>query len=324
MKQEIVACQLIFRDNRPRRSADDNGMSAAELADDIRAFRHYLKAERGMSENTVLAYGRDLDRYSAWAADGGLADYLKPSLRELSRYVGHLHDEQLAPPSQARHLIALKMFYRFLRVEERGDPAAVELLASPTLWDRIPHVLSPEAVDKLLAAPNPKDRFYLRDRALLETLYATGSRASEVVHLRLADLHLNAAFCKCVGKGNKQRIVPLNPPAIGVLTDYLKDARPKLVRGEVPWVFVSRGGRRLTREMLWVLVKKYVQRAGLSTRTSPHTLRHSFATHLLSGGADLRAVQEMLGHANIRTTQHYTHVDRDRLKAIHRKFHPRG
>jgi integrase/recombinase XerD len=299
-------------------------MSDSELAADVKAFRHFLKAERGMSVNTVLAYGRDLDRYAAWAGDGGLSDHLKPSLRDLSHYVAHLHDEQLAPPSQARHLIALKMFYRFLRMEERGDPAAVELLASPALWDRIPHVLSPEAVEKLLAAPNPKDRFYLRDRALLETLYATGSRASEVVHLKLADLHLNGGFCKCVGKGNKQRIVPLNPPAIAILTAYIKEARPKLIRGDAPWVFVSRGGRRLTREMLWVLVKKYVQRAGLSARTSPHTLRHSFATHLLAGGADLRAVQEMLGHANIRTTQHYTHVDRDRLKAIHRKFHPRG
>ncbi|HEX4590727.1 MAG TPA: site-specific tyrosine recombinase [Gemmataceae bacterium] len=300
-------------------------MSAAELADDVRAFRNYLKAERGMAENTVLAYGRDLDRFTAWVEGGGLADYLKPSLRDLSRYVGHLHDEQLAPPSQARHLVALKMFYRFLRLEERGDPAAVELLASPALWERIPHVLSPEAVEKLLTAPVPADRFFLRDRALLETLYATGSRASEVVDLRLDDLHLSGGFCKCVGKGSKQRIVPLNPPAMSALTAYLRDSRPQLTKAtEVPFVFVSRGGKRLTREMLWVLVKKYVVRAGLSLRTSPHTLRHSFATHLLAGGADLRAVQEMLGHANIRTTQHYTHVDRDRLKAIHQKFHPRG
>jgi integrase/recombinase XerD len=300
-------------------------MSAPALTEDVRAFRTFLKAERGMAENTILAYGRDLDRFTTWAADGGMTDYLKPTLRELSRYIGHLHDEQLAPPSQARHLVALKMFYRFLRMEERGDPAAVELLASPALWDRIPHVLSPVAVEKLLAAPTAADRFFLRDRALLETLYATGSRASEVVTLRLADLHLAGAFCKCIGKGNKQRIVPLNPPAIAALKAYIGDVRPGLTKAaDVPWVFVSRGGRRLTREMLWVLVKKYVMRAGLSGRTSPHTLRHSFATHLLAGGADLRAVQEMLGHANIRTTQHYTHVDRDRLKAIHKKYHPRG
>lgn len=299
-------------------------MSLRNLQNDLRAFRDYVKAERGMAANTVLAYGRDLDRFATWAADG-LSDHLKPTLKELGHYVAHLHDEQLAPPSCARHLVALKMFYRFLRMEDRGDPAAVELLASPALWERIPHVLSPESVEKLLAAPNPADRFYLRDRALLETLYATGSRASEVVNLRMADLNIEGAFCKCVGKGSKQRIVPLNGPACAAIRAYLGDARPQLLKaGDSPWVFVSRGGRRLTREMLWVLVKKYVVRAGLSPRTSPHTLRHSFATHLLAGGADLRAVQEMLGHANIRTTQHYTHVDRDRLKALHKRFHPRG
>ena len=147
-----------------------------------------------------------------------------------------------------------------------------------------------------------------------------------MVGLRTADLHLDAGFLKCHGKGNKQRIVPLGRPAVNALRAYQDGLRPQLVDGkaDVPWVFVSRGGRVLTREMLWVLVKKYVQRAGLNPRVSPHTLRHSFATHLLAGGADLRTVQELLGHANIRTTQHYTHVDRDRLKAIHEKFHPRG
>src|SRR5947199_1930367 len=299
--------------------------TAAALADDVRAFRNYLTAERGHSPNTVLAYGRDLDRYTAWVAGGGLADYLKPTVRDLSHYVSHLHDEQLAPPSVARHLVALKMFYRFLRLEERGDPAAVELLSSPALWERVPFVLSPDAVERLLAAPLTSDRFFLRDRALLETLYATGGRASEVVGLRVEDLYLDSAFCKCLGKGSKQRIVPLGEPAVKALRAYLGDVRPGLVKaGEVPWVFVSRGGRKLTREMLWVLVKKYARRAGLSGRVSPHTLRHSFATHLLAGGADLRAVQELLGHANIRTTQHYTHVDRDRLRAVHRKYHPRG
>jgi integrase/recombinase XerD len=292
------------------------------LTDDVRAFRHYLQAERGMAANTVLAYGRDVDRYAGWVAGGGLSNYLKPSVRELSRYVEHLNEAQLAPPSLARNLVAVKMFYRFLRMEERGDPSAAELLASPTLWERIPHVLSPDSVEQLLAAPTADDRFYLRDRALLETLYATGGRASEVVGLRREDLHLDAGFCKCVGKGSKHRIVPLNPPAVAAIHQYLEVPRP--AGTDSPWVFVSRAGRRLTREMLWVLVKKYARRAGLSGRVSPHTLRHSFATHLLAGGADLRAVQEMLGHANIRTTQHYTHVDRERLKAIHRKFHPRG
>lgn len=296
------------------------------LTDDIRAFRDYLKAERGMADNTVLAYGRDLDRFSGWVAGGGLKDYLKPSIRDLSHYLSFMRDEQLAPSSVARHLVALKMFYRFLRVEERGDPTAVGLLSSPALWERIPQVLSPESVEKLLASPLPADRFFLRDRALLETLYATGSRASEVVGLKMADMHLDSAFCKCFGKGSKQRVVPLGKPAIKALTAYLETQRPQLTRasGDVPWVFVSRGGKVLTREMLWMLVKKYVARAGLNAKVSPHTLRHSFATHLLAGGADLRTVQELLGHANIRTTQHYTHVDRDRLRAIHKQFHPRG
>ena len=187
-------------------------------------------------------------------------------------------------------------------------------------------MLSPESVEKLLAAPQPADRYYLRNRALLETLYATGSRASEVVGLTLTDLYLESAFCKCLGKGSKQRLVPLGRPAVNALRAYLDGLRPRLVAAapEAPWVFVSRGGRALSREMLWVLVKKYVRRAGVSGKVSPHTLRHSFATHLLAGGADLRTVQEMLGHASIQTTQIYTHVDRDRLKAIHRQFHPRG
>jgi integrase/recombinase XerD len=296
------------------------------LFQDIESFRHYLQSERGMSANTVVAYGRDLQRFAAWTALEGSVDYLRPTIRELSRYVSFLHDEGLAPASTARHLIALKMFYRFLRLEERTAASSVELLSSPALWERIPQVLSPESVEKLLAAPLAGERFFLRDRALLETLYATGSRASEVVGLKLPDLFLDSGFCKCLGKGNKQRIVPLGRPAIEALKAYLREERPRLVlsRPDSPWVFASRGGRALTREMLWILVKKYVRRAGLNTKVSPHTFRHSFATHLLSGGADLRTVQELLGHANIRTTQLYTHVDQERLRAIHRQFHPRG
>jgi integrase/recombinase XerD len=306
-------------------TSEESGQQPALVAD-VTAFRHYLQSERGMAKNTVLAYGRDLDHFAHWVADGGLSDYLRPTIRELSRYISALREDGLAPPSIARHLVALKMFYRFLRLEERSEPTAVEMLSSPALWERIPQVLSPEGVEKLLAAPGALDRFYLRDRAILETLYATGSRASEVVGLKLADLHLDSGFCKCTGKGSKQRVVPLGRPAVESLRAYLDGLRPDLVRAvpEAPWVFVSRGGRILTREMLWILVKKYVRRAGLNIKVSPHTLRHSFATHLLAGGADLRTVQELLGHANIRTTQHYTHVDRDRLKKIHNRFHPRG
>jgi integrase/recombinase XerD len=296
------------------------------LTSDITAFRHYMQSERGLADNTLLAYGRDLDRFAGWVAGGGLADYLRPNVRELSEFISFCRDEKLAPPSVARHLVSLKMFYRFLRLEERVTSSAVDLLSSPTLWERIPHVLSPESIDKLLASPQPEERFYLRDKALLETLYATGSRASEVVGLRLEDVFLDSRFCKCTGKGSKQRVVPLGRPAVKALQEYLTKLRPQLVRTApaAPWVFISRGAKALTREMLWILVKKYVKRAGINSRASPHTLRHSFATHILAGGADLRTVQELLGHANIQTTQHYTHVDRDRLKAIHKKFHPRA
>jgi integrase/recombinase XerD len=296
------------------------------LTDDVQAFRHYIRSERGLADNTLLAYTRDLERFARWA-EKGLADYLNPTLRELAGYLGHLREEEsLAPSSVARHLVALKVFYRFLRLEERTSQGTVDLLASPTLWERIPQVLSPENVNKLLDAPLAVDRHYLRDRALLETLYATGSRASEVVGLKMADLHLDAGFCKCFGKGSKQRIVPLGRVAVNALRAYQEKQRPQLIQTspDTPWVFVSRGGKKLTREMLWVLVKKYVKRAGLPGKVSPHTLRHSFATHLLAGGADLRTVQELLGHASIQTTQHYTHVDRERLRAIHKKYHPRG
>jgi integrase/recombinase XerD len=298
----------------------------AELNDDIRAFRHYLQAERGLAENTVLAYGRDLDRFTTWVATGALPDYHEPTIRELTSYISFLRDENLAPPSAARHLVSLKMFYRFLRLEERVQKTAVDLLSSPSLWERIPQVLSPANVEKLLEAPLSLDRYYLRDKAILETFYATGCRVSEIANLTMDNVFLDSRFCKCTGKGNKQRVVPLGQAAIDALRAYFEQLRGRLVRAnpEARNVFVSRGGNPLDREFLWMLVKKYVKRAGLNPKVSPHTLRHSFATHLLSGGADLRTVQEMLGHANIQTTQQYTHVDRDRLKAIHKKFHPRG
>ena len=306
--------------------ASERASHYTALADDIQAFQHFIQSERGLAANTLLAYGRDLNRFAGWVAGGGLKDYLHPSIRDLSHYLDFLKAEGLAPASMARHLVALKVFYRFLRLEERTTQGTVDLLAAPSLWARIPQVLSPEQVTKLLAAPQAADRYYLRDRALLETLYAAGCRASEVVGLTLPDLHLDPGFCKCHGKGGKQRIVPLGRPAVNALRAYLDGLRPKLtegIKGESR-VFVSRGGRALSREMVWVLVKKYVRRAGLHAKVSPHTLRHSFATHLLTGGADLRTVQELLGHASIQTTQRYTHVDRDRLREIHRRFHPRG
>ncbi|MFO0938552.1 MAG: site-specific tyrosine recombinase [Gemmataceae bacterium] len=293
-------------------------MKLAELQSDIAAFRHYLAAERGLSDHTVQAYGRDLNRYAEWVSTFRLPDYTKPTLSDLSRYVAFLHEEKLAPPSIGRHVVSLRSFYRFMKLDERAGATAVDLLASPKLWERIPTVLNAKQIIALLNAPLPGDRFFLRDRALLEVMYATGCRASEVVGLKVQDVYLDAAFLKCHGKGNKQRVVPLGKPAVESLRAYLQgDTQSERV-------FSSRSGKPLSRIMLWKIIKKYCRRAGLSTDVSPHSLRHSFATHVLAGGADLRTVQELLGHASIATTQNYTHVDKDRLKAIHKKFHPRG
>lgn len=301
-------------------------MSQLQLHTDVSAFKHYLTSERGLSENTVLAYSRDLSRFVAWAERVNLSDHLHPELSDFIRYLGFLHDEKLAPPTIARHVVAMRMFYRYLRYEERTDESTADLLASPKLWQRIPQVLSPESVDALLNAPRPQDRFFLRDKALLELLYATGCRASEVVGLRDDQINLDAGFLRCVGKGNKERVVPLGRAAVTAIRNYLGEGRGVINPAATApgYLFRSKSGKLLGRVMLWRIVKKYCLRAGLPSGVSPHTLRHSFATHLLSGGADLRAVQEMLGHASISTTQHYTHVDRARLKQLHQKFHPRG
>jgi integrase/recombinase XerD len=298
----------------------------ASVLEDIAAFCHYLQAECGLADNTAASYRRDLIRFARWLDSARCATLDDVSLRQLSGYVLFLSKEKLAPASAARHIVSLKMFFRFLVLEGRISESAAELLSTPSLWQRVPTVLSTEQIEKLLLAPNGDDRFKARDLALLETLYATGCRVSEVAALTLNDLKLDMGFCQCTGKGNKQRIVPLGRQAQRALDEYLSGQRRELAQRNpaAPWVFLNRLGDRLTRVMIWILVKKYSSRAGLPSRVSPHTLRHSFATHLLSGGADLRLVQEMLGHSNIATTQLYTHVDRTRLRAIHKQFHPRA
>jgi integrase/recombinase XerD len=283
----------------------------------------YLRTECHLAPNSIAAYRRDLSRFSEWL--GGRAA-VKLGVRELSDYMSWLQTKKLAPASIARHMVAVKLFYRYLQLEGvvRDNPA--ELLGTQKTWQRVPEVMSPAVVDRLLAAPQPYDLFWRRDRAMLELLYATGCRASEVSNLKLADVHLSERYCLAHGKGSKDRLTPLGSTAIAAIRDYLKEERPKLAkgRGDVPWLLLSRGGKRLRREAIWELVKRYVRRCGANPDVSPHTLRHSFATHLLAGGADLRQVQELLGHASIATTQIYTHVDQTRLKRVHRQFHPRA
>lgn len=290
----------------------------------IEAFVEYLRTECHLADNTVLAYGRDMRAFQEWL-DGRAIPRL--TIQDLSDFAAWLHRRDLAPASVSRTLVAVKVFFRYLQLEGLLQQNVAELLGSQKLWHRVPHVLTPHQVDEFLRAPTKRDTYWRRDRAVLELLYATGCRASELSFLKLEDLHLTDAYCRCHGKGDKQRIVPLADQAITVVREYLDDERPILSSSCQPaprWVILSRRGRRFRREAIWQLVKKYAVRVGSSSSVSPHTLRHSFATHLLAGGADLRQVQEMLGHANIMTTQIYTHVDPSRLKRIHRQFHPRA
>jgi len=279
-----------------------------------------------MARNSVRAYQSDLEQFFEWYRAHGRRALRDVDLKLLSEYLDRLHERKLAATSIARHLVSIRMFFRYLVLEGVLLESAAELLNSPKLWQRLPTVLSPDMVDRLLAAPTADvDRFPLRDRALLSLLYATGCRASEVTAMRLGDAHLEESYCRCTGKGNKERIVPLNPRAILAIQTYLEHERPQMIGLDGDdWLLVTRRGNQLSRITVWNLVKKYAARTGCSSQVSPHTLRHSFATHLLAGGADIRALQELLGHANIRTTQIYTHVEHSRLKAVHQQFHPRG
>jgi integrase/recombinase XerD len=278
-----------------------------------------------MSPNTVAAYRNDLRQFTEWCASRRVASLKSVDLSLLSDFLQDLHSRQLSASTIARRLVALKMFFRFLVLEGVLTESTVDLMSSPKLWQYLPTVLSPETVDRLLTGPTRFDAFPLRDRAILAVLYATGCRASEIATLKKNDLRLSEAICRCRGKGNKERIVNLNPVAVAALEAYLAHERPGMVRfREQEALFVTRSGRPLTRIMIWKVVKKYAARAGCASKVSPHTLRHSFATHMLAGGAEIRALQEMLGHASIRTTQIYTQVEHSRLKSIHAKCHPRG
>jgi integrase/recombinase XerD len=287
-------------------------------------FLDYSRSECHLSDNTVAAYRRDLVKFVNWL---GLRKIQELTIRDLAEYPAWLNGRKLAPASVARHLVSLKVFFRYLQLEAVLKDNLAELLGTQKLWQRVPHVLSAEMTEKLLEAPQRFDPLWRRDRALLELLYATGCRASEVSNLRQDDVHLEQGFCLARGKGDKERLVPLGRRAIASVREYVAHERPALAaNSDMPprWLLLSRRGRRLRRERIWELVKQYAIRAGAPASIGPHTLRHSFATHLLAGGADLRQVQEMLGHASIRTTQIYTHVDSSRLKQVHRQFHPRG
>ena len=289
-------------------------------------FLHYLMSECGVSPNTLAAYRSDLAKFLRWRKREAPGPLENLGIRHLTDYVDELARLGLAPGSIGRHLASLSTFFRFLIFDGKLTENVAKLLIAPAVWDRLPTVLGPNSVEALLEAPKGDTILGRRDRAVLETLYATGCRASEVVGLRPADLDLGVGLARCVGKGDKERWVPLGSRARDALKIYLDGDRSRLLirRPETKALFVTRTGRPLSRIGLWRLVKNHARGAGLTVNVSPHTLRHSFATHLLAGGADLRAVQEMLGHASIATTQIYTRVELSRLREVHARFHPRG
>lgn len=308
-----------------RLAQEETAVPLQTMGDWIDRYTTYLRSECHLADNTVQAYRRDLVRFGAWLEGRSPA---KLDIRELSEFVGYVKKEGLAPSSISRHIVAVRMFYKFMQLEGVIQDNPAELLATQKMWQRVPKVLTTESIDRFLNAPLKVDAMWLRDRAILELMYATGCRVSEVANMLLSNVHLEEGYCLAEGKGSKQRMVPLGQQAVVVIERYLQEQRPVLVRGKgtdvVPWVIVSRTGKRLRREAIWELVKRYAVRADIDPNITPHTLRHSFATHLLAGGADLRLIQEMLGHASIQTTQIYTQVDSSKLKRVHRQFHPRA
>jgi integrase/recombinase XerD len=291
------------------------------LVDD---FIVYLRGECHLAANSIEAYGRDLRRFVLWADSRPVVSLV---LDDLTEFIGSMQDEKLAPSSISRCIVAVRTFYKFLQLEGVVTENPAELLAAQKMWERMPRVLTVRQVEGLLAAPRRVDTYYQRDRVMLEVLYATGCRVSEVCNLRLRDLSLAERQIRCEGKGGKQRIVPIGSRAIEAIQLYLAELRVTLAARQpegAEHLLLSRSGRAMDRIMLWRLVKLYAKRVGIDSLISPHALRHSFATHLLAGGADLRQVQEMLGHASIQTTQIYTHVEHSRLKKVHKQFHPRA
>jgi integrase/recombinase XerD len=285
-------------------------------------FINHLRVERGLADNTIRSYAHDLTRFFRFLEHGNLSP-LRVEKDHIIEYI-KLLNTLLSARSIARSLSTLKMFYRFLISEGRVKESPVRLLESVKLPYRLPQILTHQEVDLLLAEPDPSTILGLRDRAMLELLYATGLRVSELTGLNLTNINLDAGYVRTVGKGAKERMIPMGEKARETLRIYISEGRPGLLKGKnLSRVFVSRRGQSISRQGFWKIIKKYGIMAGIKKKITPHRLRHSFATHLLEGGADLRSVQVMLGHADISTTQIYTQVSRGRLKQVHEKYHPR-
>jgi len=289
----------------------------------IHEFLAHLAVERNLSPRTVEAYHRDLSQFSTWL-DGQDLQLDGVERATLRNYLGARRDKGLSPRSSARALSALRGFFRFLVQTEVLSADPTLNLRSPSLWRTVPHSLSSDEIETLLAAPDTSTTLGLRDRAMLETLYATGLRVSELVGLTLDRVRLDPGFVRVIGKGRKERLVPLGFSAISSIEDYLQHARSKLNQRRLPQLFLNHRGGPLTRQGFWKILRGHGVRAGISSQISPHIIRHSFATHLVENGADLRSVQMMLGHASLTTTEIYTHVARERMRRLYDEKHPRA
>jgi integrase/recombinase XerD len=290
----------------------------------IEEFLNYLSIERGLARNTLEAYGRDLKKYREFLERKRTDSWKEITSQKIREYLLNLRERKLSSRSIARNLVTIRVFYKFLVQEGhlREDP--LSNLESPKIESKLPQVLTTLEVERLLRGPSLVSPLGVRDKAILELLYATGIRASELISLKVSDPRLERRYLRCLGKASKERIVPFGSPARKILKKYIEEARASLRKKEgSDYLFLNRFGRRLSRQGLWKIIKKHSKKAGIK-RITPHTLRHSFATHLLQRGADLRSIQEMLGHRDISTTQIYTHLDRERLKEVHRQYHPRG
>jgi len=291
----------------------------------LNQFLNYLIVEKGLSKNTLMAYSHDLTRFLDHLRQKGIQDILKVGKFDVRSFLLTLKKKRFSTRTIVRYLVAIRTFFRFMIQEGILEVNPVEELESPKMAKTLPKILTLKEVDQLLEQPNSQIPLGVRDRAMLEMLYATGMRVSELVQLRMNQVNLEGGYVLVYGKGSKERIVPLGSEAMKWVDLYLKTARIKLAKGgESPFLFITRSGKGMSRQRFWRMIKVYGQRAGIRKRITPHLLRHSFASHLLERGADLRSVQMMLGHVDISTTQIYTHVTGERLKKIHQRYHPRG
>ena len=292
----------------------------------IDQFLDYVLFERGLSENTRKAYGADLMGFSTFLAKDGIDSFGVVTRKDILEYLMAEKSRGLSVNSVSRRLVAIKVFFAYLQREGFLDRNVTDAMDSPRLWKVLPGVLSLKQVERLLSAPKGNDRISLRDKALLELMYATGMRVSEAADLRIDDIHFDSGYIRCKGKGNKVRVIPFGGKSDEYLKRYLSDVRSLFLKesSDDGFVFLTYRSKKFTRQGIWKIIKTYAMRIGIENNVSPHTLRHSFASHLLANGAPLRVIQEMLGHVDIATTQVYTHIDKGRLRSVHAQFHPRA